>query len=220
MNKAGICTALLVWAACGSPIQVQPDADNGADAASSGGLSLAFSIDPQVPGDLFPGATIDAVRFSIKDLRLTGDAASATDDRTRAALLSIEWKQDTAPRPTMFPLAPPGRYSKIGFKLENDTGEAFSIHGTVLWIDGQVHKYEIEDEHSVDVSVPMDVTLPIGQMAGDTLQVHMIGIFSAIDWKNATVDSDGTLHFESDVDRTEVRDRLSAAFTAASVSTH
>ncbi|HTJ42548.1 MAG TPA: hypothetical protein VL463_10670 [Kofleriaceae bacterium] len=218
MTRAGIFAALLVWAACGSPIEVQPDGGTDADAASSGGLTLSFAIDPEVPGDLFPGATLDDVDLAIKDLRLTGDAASATDDRTRAPFLDLEWKSDTAPRPAMFPTAPPGRYSKIAFKLENDTGDAFRIHGTILWFDGQVHPFEIEDDNGVDISVPMDVTLPVGDKAGDTLEVHMVGIFAGIDWQNAKLDDDGTVKVTSDTDLHEVRDRFGGAFSAASIT--
>ncbi len=218
MRLAGICAALAATmssAACGSSVQGGPDANDGD--GGTGGMSLAFSIDPPVPGDVLPGATIDSVDLAIKDLRLTGDSASATDPRTHAGFLAISWRADHQPYPATFPAAPPGKYANIAFKLENDTGESFVIKGTINWL-GTVHPYLIQDNHSVDISIPMSVTLPVGGMASDTLETHMLGILEGIDWSHAEIEDGGTLVITSDTDLSDVRNHFAAAFSAASVS--
>jgi hypothetical protein len=217
VKLAGISVALAALAACGASPQGGPDANNGSDGGSSGGMSLAFSIDPAVPGQVFPGATIDSVDLAIKDLRLTGDSASATDSRTHAGFLAISWRADHQPYPATFPAAPPGKYANIAFKLENDIGQSFVIKGSVMFL-GNSHPYLIEDNHSVDISVPMDVELPVGGSASDTLETHMLGVLEGVDWANAEIESDGTLVVTSDSDLTNLRGRFVTAFTAASVS--
>jgi hypothetical protein len=217
VKLVGISAALAALAACGTSPQGGPDADPGSDGGGSGGMSLAFSIDPAVPGDVFPGATIDSVDLSIKDLRLTGDSASATDTRTHAGFLAISWKADHQPYPAAFPAAPPGKYANIAFKLENDTGYSFVIKGTVNFL-GADHPYLIEDNHSVDISIPMSVTLPVGGAASDTLETHMLGVLEGIDWSHAEIEDGGTLVVEGDSDLSDVRNRFGAAFTAASVT--
>jgi hypothetical protein len=214
--RAGIIV-LFVAGACGASPASGPDAGPGGDSANGTGLSLAFSVDPAVPGTLLPGVTIDRVDLAIKDLRLTGDAASATDDRTRAGYLAISWRDQHQPYPAAFPKAPPGQYSKIAFILENDTGQSFVIKGTVTIAD-TMHNYVIQDDHDVDVSVPMDVMLPVGGTATDTLQVHMVGVLTGVNWENAVLEPDGTLQLTSDTDLSAVRNNLGAAFTAASTN--
>jgi hypothetical protein len=207
--RAGIIV-LFVAGACGAPPASTPD--GGPDGS---GLSLAFAVDPAVPGTLLPGVTIDRVDLAIKDLRLTGDAASATDDRTRAAYLAISWRDGHQPYPAAFPKAPPGQYSKIAFVLENDTGESFVIKGSVMFA-GTMHNYVIQDDHDVNVSVPMNVMLPVGGTATDTLQAHMLGVLTGVNWENAVLEPDGTLQLTSDTDLSAVRTNLGAAFTASS----
>ena len=207
---------MFVLVACGPGTSSQPDGGTGDDGGTGSGLTLAFAIDPAVPGNIEDGLTLDSVDLSIKDLHLTGDAASATDDRTRAAYLAISWRQGHTPFPATFPKAPPGLYSKIAFKLENDTGDSFRLHGTVMW-NGQSHPYQIEDETGFSVDVPMDVVLPAGGSAMDTLQVHMHDLIAGIDWSKATLELDGTLSFEND---TNIRSGIVAAFSAASAVLH
>ena len=218
MKRAGIIV-LFVIGACGSPA-IAPDGGGGGDAPNGSGLSLAFAIDPPVPGTLFPDVTVDKVDLAIKDLRLTGDAASATDDRTRAGYLAISWGPDHQPYPATFPKAPPGQYSKIAFVLENDSGQSFVIQGTVT-IEGSTHKYTIQDNHDIDVSVPMNVMLPVGGSAMDTLETHMLGVLTGVNWADAQLQPDGTLQLTSDSDLSTVRNNLGSAFTAASTdATH
>jgi hypothetical protein len=216
VKRAGIIV-LFVGGACGAPAPANPDAAGDGDATFGSGLSLAFAIDPAVPGTLLPDVTIDRVDLAIKDLRLTGDAASATDDRTRAGYLAISWRSGHQPYPATFPKAPPGHYSKIAFILENDTGLSFVIKGTVT-IAGASHSYVIQDDHDVDVSVPMDVMLPVGGSATDTLQTHMLGVLTGVNWADATLEPDGTLLLTSDIDLSVVRTNLGTAFTAASTT--
>jgi hypothetical protein len=217
--RIGITAVLSLVAACGSPINVTPDAPADADVdapqSSGTGLSLAFRMTPPVPGTVFPGVTLDSVELSIKDLRLTGDAAPG-DDRTRAAYLAIAWRQDHQPFPATFPQAPAGLYSKIAFKLENDSGDAFRMRGTVMW-DGSPHAYEISDDGNMSVDVPMSVVLPAGGSVTDTLQVRMLGVMAGIDWSKAKVSDDGTWTLRDNT-LNELRSRLALAFTAASVS--
>jgi hypothetical protein len=219
VNRVGIIL-LFVGGACGAPPASTTDGGAGGDGGNGSGLSLAFAIDPAVPGTLLPGVTIDRVDLAIKDLRLTGDAASATDDRTRAGYLAISWRSDHQPYPATFPKAPPGQYSKIAFVLENDTGQSFVIQGTVT-VGGTSHNYVIQDDHDVNVSVPMNVMLPVGGTASDTLQAHMLGVLTNVNWSDAVLEPDGTLQLTSDTDLSTVRNNLGAAFTAASIdATH
>lgn len=215
MRRVGI-TALLVLAACGAGVSTQPDGGSGADGAPGSGLSLAFAIDPTVPGNVENGLTIDSVDLAIKDLRLTGDAASATDDRTRAAYLLIAWRAGHTPFPATFPQAPPGLYSKIAFKLENDIGDAFHLRGSVVW-NGKSYPYKIEDDNGISIDVPMNVVLPAGGGAMDTLQIHLHDVIAALDWSKATLELDGTLSFEND---STIRNEIATSFTAASIAPH
>jgi hypothetical protein len=191
-----------------------PDAAGSADAGPSGnGLSLAFSTTPAVPGPLLLGATLDSVDFYVKDLRITGDAAPG-DDRTHAAMVALSWGQELAPPPASFPTAPPGHYSKIAFKLENDTGPAFKIRGTA-YFNGTPHPYLIQDENSVSVSVPMNVTLDVGGSASDTLRVNLYGVLVLVDWTQAELDSNGNITLD-DNQLHAFHDALGLAFRAAS----
>ncbi len=204
---------LLSSSGCGSTTPATPDARSDTDAGVGNGLALAFSVDPAVPGTALPFVTLDSVELWVKDLRVTGDAAPG-DDRTRAGFLAISWKAGHQPYPATFPMAPAGVYSKIAFKLENDTGEAFRLTGTFT-IGGTSHAYEIQDEEGVSVNVPMNLTLPAGGTATDTLEFHALGVLGVIDWKSASIDPDGTIKLH-DNDIAAVRNQLGLAFTAAS----
>jgi hypothetical protein len=218
VSRVGIIVAFATLTACGSPITVMPDAAGDPDAAPGAGLKLAYAIEPSVPGPILPGATIDSVSLSVKDLRLTGDAAPG-DDRTRAALVAIGWGQELTPSPTIFDKAPPGLYSKIAFKLESDAGNAFRVEGTVLWGDGKSHHYVIEDDNAVAVTVPMDVMLQAGGGASDTLEFHLIDALILTNWTHAKIDEDGNVKLD-DGELHDFHDRMSKAFSAASYQAH
>lgn len=216
MTRVGTSIALAaLLAACGSHPGTGDDTPDG---GTGGGLSLAFSITPAVPGDIIDGLTVDSVELSIKDLRLTGDAAPG-DDRTRAAYLAISWHSEHQPYPATFPQAPSGLYSNLAFKLENDTGTAFRMHGTTIFFDGKVHPFEIESENGLDVSVPMNVMLPAGGTATDTLETHVITVLTGLDWSKMTLSSDGTLELQDGGEVSALRERFVSAFSTASTDT-
>ncbi len=180
------------------------DADADVDDPTDARLAFEFGTDPAVPGP-FPGPgapSVREIRFTLRDVRAIGDAATGSD--TRIDSFDLRWQGGDSPG---FELdaAPPGMYSSLLARVVE-----FEISGTVT-IDGAVESFEIEDDEVVDtLGIPLSIQLAPDESRVVTVTFSGDGLFDGIDWASLPIE-DGKRVLESD---DTIRYRALAAFSA------
>ncbi|MGE5181631.1 MAG: hypothetical protein ACM31C_06200 [Acidobacteriota bacterium] len=195
-------------------MNVPDGGDDHHDATGPNGLSVEFSIQPQVPGDAGNNATIDEAVFKMLTLQVTGDAASVSTPNE----IDLAWRQDTMPDPVTFASAPSGVYSKLSMRIDGQlTDNSYWINGHVI-VNGTTYPFKIYDRDYLTVALYPDTQLQPGGSARIGVQVQVDHALDSIDWTKVSND-DGTLTLDTfDSYMPTFRQKLVEAFALVSVN--
>jgi hypothetical protein len=215
-----VLPAALLFAACGPPGEV-PVGDAGPDPvdAPEGMAGLEFRWSASGLGEN-GDATIDRVRFFLRDLRASGDATSG--DETYQPVHMLEFRADGSgpvPMAVDFRSAPPGRYSAFEFRLARpmDGEAAWDMEGDCM-VDDQTYDLEVEDDQESSVSLPLDLVLAPGETVVIDIDVAIDLVVEGIDWSQGQIDDDTLVVDEDSPLMAGIRARLMASFTVAGIN--
>ena len=210
MRGLWIVGALGVLAGCPTGDPVEPDGrpDGG---PGNGGLTIRFTSDQLVPGEVADDRQLDEVRFRADSVRAIGDAAPG-DARTTRNDYDLRWHDSDTPEPIFFEAAPVGMYSSVEVRLEGSGGDddAFEIDGQAL-VEAVWHDFEITGSDPLTIMIPTSTELAIGGTATIEIDVDLASIIAGINF-NELPQVEGLI--EIDGDTTEMRTLVRNAFTA------
>lgn len=166
------------------------------------------------PGDLGDGVIIEHASFAFDSLRVIGDAGPG-DPRTTANGFIVRWDGDTQPSDIMFAEAPTGVYSQLSLSIDGQlSGNSLELRGRVF-IDSEEWEFRVEDDDSLDVTIPISYTLAPPASAVVELHVDFAHALGGIDFEALEVHN-GRLELEDGDDQMDAfRDRLIDSFQIA-----
>lgn len=191
--QALIRTALIsaFACACHSSPSNTPDADDGDHQdgpAGSAGLTVTFTIQPQTPGMVNDGISVDEVTFKLQSLRVAGDAAQVATP----AELDLTWKAGVEPAPIVFDSAPTGLYSKETIRIDGQlVDNSYWINGHATR-DGTLYPFKIYDRDFLELYLYGDAMLAPGGSANVSILFELDHAIESVDWSQVDLDS-GTL---------------------------
>lgn len=192
--------ALSIFGACHSPAHDRPDATIGdgarPDSSEGGaGLSITWAVSPSVPAAPATGVNVTDVAFLLVDANVTGDSGSVMSQATK-----LEWMTGMAqPKPTVFPSAPIGLYSKVALDIDGQlVDNSWWINGTAM-VNGMTLPFKIYNRNTMPVSLDIDTMLSPGKSVTVAIAVDLTHAFDAIDFTKIDND-DGTLVLDTDDD--------------------
>jgi hypothetical protein len=177
--------------ACGHD-GVEPPAPDGP--ASTSGLTIPWTAEPALPGQVTSNITVSSMVFRLDSLRVVGD--TGTNNLTHGALV-LQWGNGETPMPTAFSDAPSGIYSKVVFHADGDLVDySWEIDGTVALSDG-MHSFAIHDLMDLSVTIDTSATLAPGGVAELGVTFRMDQVFDGLDF-TALGSDDGLLVLDTD----------------------
>lgn len=191
--QAVVRTALISAIACACHVSSSntPDADNGNHgdgATGSAGLTVTFSIQPQTPGPVKDGVTVEEVTFKLASLRVAGDAAQVATPNE----IDLSWKDGEQPEPVLFATAPTGLYSKETIRIDGQlVDNSYWINGHATR-DGNVYPFKIYDRNYLELYLYGDAMLAPGGSASISILFELDHALESVDWTQVDLDN-GTL---------------------------
>lgn len=179
-------TAILVVLACACHTSQMGTPDGGDDPHDAGptGLTVSFSIQPEIPGPVKDYMTVDEVTFKLQSLRVAGDAAQVATP----AEIDLTWKGEVQPAPIVFDSAPTGLYSKETLRVDGQlVDNSYWINGHVT-VAGVTSPFKIYDRDYLEFYLYGDANLAPGGSAQVTVLFELDHALESIDWTK--VDSD------------------------------
>jgi hypothetical protein len=211
MRGLWIAGALGVLAGCpsgGDPVEPDGRPDSG---PGNGGLTIRFTSDQPVPGEVADDRELEEVRMAAGSVRAIGDAAPG-DSRTTRNDYDLRWHEDDTPEAIFFEEAPVGLYSSVEVRLEGDgdDDDAFDIDGRAL-VEAVWHDFQIIGSDPFTITIPTSTELEIGGTATIAIDVDLGSIIEGINFAELP-QVEG--RFEIDGDTTEMRTIIRNAFDA------
>jgi hypothetical protein len=169
-------------AACPGPppvddVDARPDGDGG---GSTGGLTLRFQSDQDVPGETAPDRGLEEVDFRAYSLSVIGDVEVSRMD------VRIRWHDDDMPEQIRFETAPSGLYSSVQIRLLGDgEDDGYQITGDVE-IEAMSRSFELTGEELPTITIPVEANLPPGGSATITIPVDLAAIINGLDFTACT----------------------------------
>ena len=201
MKSVGLlCGALLVGCGHAKP----PGPDSNTCASGSGcGLFVPWNVNPDVPGTLPTGVTIESATFRMSSLRVIGDAG-ASDPRTTQQSFTIAWDSTQKPAPITFSMAPSGLYSKVSFSIDGAivadsyviTGHANVSSNGFCTGGAGVYAYTIHDAFVLSVDLSANAELDPGTAISLPIKLDLASCIAAVDWDKVDCDS-GKLNLDT-----------------------
>lgn len=108
---------------------------------SNAGLTIPWTADPAIPGQVANDVSVTSMVFRVDSLRVVGDTG------TSATLgnLELQWTNGAMPSAAMFSDAPSGLYSKVAFHADGQlVAYSWEIDGTAE-VDGDTMPFAIHD---------------------------------------------------------------------------
>jgi hypothetical protein len=214
-----VLPAALFLAACGPPGEI-PVGDAGPDAgdAAEGMAGLEFRWSATGLGEN-GDATIERVRFFLRDVRASGDATSGNE--TYRPMHALDFRADGSGDSDAidFRTAPPGRYSAFEFRLARpmDGEAAWTMDGDCM-VDDQTYDLEVEDDEESSISLPLDLVLAPGETVVIDIDVAIDLVVEGVDWGQGQIDDDTLVVDEESPLMAEIRARLMASFSIAAIN--
>lgn len=177
--------AAAILGGCSDP--GSPGQDAGADAPGASGVALQWRASTPVPGPASALLELTEVHLTASSLRVVGDAAPG-DPRTTQGELTLEWG-DRAPPPSLFEVAPAGRYGLIEIGVGGDH-EAYEVHGRVE-VGGVWSRFEIHDEVALGITVATDFVVGPGPQTTQLIEVDLAAVAAAVDFAQVPLDAEG-----------------------------
>jgi hypothetical protein len=169
-----------------------PDGGDDQQDAAGTGLTVTFSVQPQVPGSPKNGVQIDEAVFKMLSLRVTGDAASVSSPSE----IDLAWRAEVAPDPVVFASAPTGLYSKVSLRIDGQLlDNSYWINGTAV-LNGTTYPFHIYDRNYLDVALYKDEILAPGGSVTIGVLVELDHAINDIDWSMVDLDN-GTLTLDT-----------------------
>ena len=171
-----------------SQMNVPDGGDDHHDGGNGTGLSVVFSIKPQVPGDVGNNATVDEAVFKLSTLQLTGDAASVSTPNE----IDLAWREGAGPDSINFPSAPTGVYSKLSLRIDGQlTDNSYWINGHAQ-VNGTTYPFKIYDRDYLAIALYPDTELQPGGSAQIGVEIAIDNALGVIDWSKVD-NENGTL---------------------------
>jgi len=178
--------------ACSSPAGTPP-VDGGLPGSDgkvgNANLTIPWTADPEVPGDVSNDVTITNMIFRVDSLRVVGDTG------TSASLGNVElqWNDSETPKAAMFSDAPSGLYSKVLFHADGQLVQySWEIDGEAQ-VDGNTVPFAIHDMMALSADIDYSgATLPPGGTAMLGVTFDMSQPFNGFDFSKLN-DVGGTL---------------------------
>jgi hypothetical protein len=193
-------------AACPAPAPVddpdaQPEDDGG---GGTGGLTVRFTSEQDVPGPTAPDRSLEEVDFRAYSLTVVGDSGNQTRMEVR-----IRWHDGDDPELIRFEDAPPGIYSSLQIRLLGDgEDDGYEITGDVE-IEDMQHSFDLTGEDLPPITIPIEAFLPAGGSVTITVPVALASIINELDFTQCTPVGE---ELDCDVLGDLVDDRVIAAF--------
>lgn len=188
-----------------------PGQDAGPDAPVASGVALQWRASTPVPGPASAVLELGEVHLTASSLRLVGDAAPG-DPRTTRGDFTLEWG-DAPPPPSVFEVAPAGRYGLIEIGVGGDH-EAYELHGRVE-VGGVWSRFEIHDEVALGIAVPADFAVGPGPQTVQVIEIDLAAVAAAVDFARVPFDGEGVRAMPpGDPQIAAVRQAWALAFTA------
>jgi hypothetical protein len=195
-----------------------PD-DAGADAAvPSSGLIITWVAAPSLPGEAAEHLDIAAATFQLRNVRALGDAAPG-DARTSRSALELSWADGRGPGPLVFGAAPPGLYSHLELELGGgNADEAYWLRGEREEDDEEGEdeelRWEIRDQGTLAVTVPLDVTVAVGEVEHVVIGIDVGDLVRRVDWSQVAVQNGVQLVDDTSAQIDALRARVAAGVFA------
>jgi hypothetical protein len=201
---SAVLTAMVATIACGTPApgatdSRTPDAREGSGGVPGVRLNCTLGSTPTLPVTL-GNVTVNTVRFSIRSIKVVGDAGS--DARAQKQDLDLRWQSGVAPTPQAFDNFPPGIYSGFTTKIDSDLEEAYVFTGVVNMASQESMPFVLYDSESFSQTLPLSLSYQVGDSVDLDLKADLAGVINAINFSNLE-DVGGVLEFgaNSEIDK-------------------
>ena len=213
MQGAVRLTIALGLVACGSPTAPPIDGTSpGSDGGSGTGLTIPWTADPSIPGQVAGDISITSMIFRVDSLRVVGDTG------TSASLgnLQLQWNGGGSPAAAMFSDAPSGLYSKVVFHADGQLVQySWEIDG-MAEVDGDMLPFAIHDMMALAADIDYSgATLEPGGNVMLGVTFEMAQPFNGLDMSKLS-NVGGTLVLDTnDAEMPSFRSKLAQAISAS-----
>jgi len=168
------------------------------DGGSGAGLSVTWSVSPDVPGPISADLELTELDLRFSSLRAIGDSAPPGDPRTTRGATALRWVDGSAPADVEFVSAPPGVYARLELGVGGDD-EKVEIKGRVR-VGGTWYPFELEDERQHALPLVSVVTLLPGEHITIPVACDAGALLAAIPFERGIIVAGQLLLDDDDLD--------------------
>ncbi|HEY0481010.1 MAG TPA: hypothetical protein VGD37_26025 [Kofleriaceae bacterium] len=212
---------MLVCVGCHGPGSVAPDSATEPDGPVHAlGMSVAWSANPAVPGEVTSKLVVTDVSFQLEHFQLVSDAGA--DVRTTHSRYQLHWAAGAMPARDAFPDAPVSTYQKLSLDMRPGSQLPYSYQILGTWRDesglgsgsggeDEVMPFRIVNPMALSFPIDCNVSLPPGGSASIGIKLQLQKALDHVDFKNVPVDG-GVRVLAGGPMLMDLNDRLAKAF--------